>query len=93
MSERASDAPVSNPDGGEGVSEAGCLRAEFDSLMRREGIQVPESLTEGTYSWFLELRRLAARLDSSAEYMGEPAVTFRVDEVLRGYEGAVDHDG
>ncbi len=38
------------------------LDDEFSVLVRRAGLDVPYELRQGTYDWFVELRRMASLL-------------------------------
>jgi hypothetical protein len=60
------------------------LEREFDFLMTRQGIVVPNERREGALAAFIELRRTAALLRNSRDASSEPACIFNLSAVLRG---------
>ncbi len=53
------------------------LEAEFDTLMQRAGIAVPQALRESVLAAFADLRGQIALLHAPMPHTAEPAHVFR----------------
>lgn len=51
---------------------------EFDALMARSGLRVPEELRRGTLAGYRQLRRLADLLHTPMDPEDEPAAVYRM---------------
>ena len=60
------------------------LEQEFDVLMARSGIVVPNDRRAGAIGSYAELRHLTRLLRQPREPDAEPANVYRLDIILRG---------
>lgn len=59
------------------------VEREFDVLMARSGIRVPDERRAGSIAVYRDLRRMAALLREPRPAESEPAIVFSLEAFLR----------